>query len=53
MDIFNWKTGTYRYEVDIDDCILQSIGDWKTNKRNVYKGPRVSGDRYNIKKICS
>jgi len=42
------RAGTYRYEVDIDDCILQSIEIGKQIRENVYKGPRVSGDQYQV-----
>ena len=42
------RAGTYRYEVDIDDCILQSIEIGKQIEKNVYKGPRVSGDQYQV-----
>jgi UDP-galactopyranose mutase len=42
------RAGTYRYEVDIDDCILQSLEIGKQIKENIYKGPRVSGDQYQV-----
>jgi len=49
----NWtysigRAGTYRYEVDIDDCILQSIEIGKQIKNNKYKGPLVSGDQFKL-----
>lgn len=40
------RAGTYRYEVDIDDCILQSLNIEKQIRQNNYEGPRVSGDQY-------
>lgn len=42
------RAGTYRYEVDIDDCILQSLEIAKQIRENIYKGPRVSGDQYQV-----
>ncbi len=42
------RAGTYRYEVDIDDCILQSLEIGKQIKNNIYNGPRVSGDQYQV-----
>lgn len=42
------RAGTYRYEVDIDDCILQSLEIAKQVRFNNYKGPRVNGDQYQI-----
>ena len=42
------RAGTYRYEVDIDDCILQSLEIGKQIKKNSYKGPLVSGDQFKI-----
>ncbi len=42
------RAGTYRYEVDIDDCILQSIEIEKQIKDNIYNGPKVSGDQFKI-----
>lgn len=42
------RAGTYRYEVDIDDCILQSLEIGKQIRENIYKGPRVSGDQYQV-----
>jgi len=42
------RAGTYRYEVDIDDCILQSLDIEKQIKSNNYQGPRVNGDQYQM-----
>jgi len=42
------RAGTYRYEVDIDDCILQSLEIEKQIRSDNYKGPRVSGDQYQV-----
>jgi len=42
------RAGTYRYEVDIDDCILQSLEIARQIKSNDYKGPRVSGDQFKL-----
>ncbi|MDC1003218.1 UDP-galactopyranose mutase [Candidatus Pelagibacter sp.] len=42
------RAGTYRYEVDIDDCILQSLEIGEQIKNNNYKGPRVSGDQFQL-----
>lgn len=42
------RAGTYRYEVDIDDCILQSIEIGKQIEKNVYNGPLVSGDQFQL-----
>ena len=42
------RAGTYRYEVDIDDCILQSLEITKQIKENIYKGPLVSGDQFKL-----
>lgn len=42
------RAGTYRYEVDIDDCILQSLEIEKQIRLNSYEGPRVNGDQYQV-----
>lgn len=42
------RAGTYRYEVDIDDCILQSIEIGKQIRNNNYNGPLVSGDQFRV-----
>ena len=42
------RAGTYRYEVDIDDCILQSLEIGRQIKDDNYIGPKVSGDQYQI-----
>ena len=42
------RAGTYRYEVDIDDCILQSLEIEKQIRLNIYEGPRVNGDQYQV-----
>ena len=42
------RAGTYRYEVDIDDCILQSIEISNQIKKNVFNGPLVSGDQFKL-----
>ena len=33
------RAGTYRYEVDIDDCIEQSMEIYNEIKNNKYNGP--------------
>ncbi len=35
------RAGTYRYEVDIDDCIMQSLEIGKQIRKNDYKGPII------------
>ena len=35
------RAGTYRYEVDIDDCILQSLEIGNQIKEEIYQGPLV------------
>tara|TARA_A100001011_G_scaffold281293_1_gene291307 strand:- start:1914 stop:3077 length:1164 start_codon:yes stop_codon:yes gene_type:complete len=42
------RAGTYRYEVDIDDCILQSLDITRQIKENNYKGPLISGDQFKL-----
>ena len=42
------RAGTYRYEVDIDDCILQSIDIYNQIKTGVFDGPLVSGDQFKL-----
>ena len=42
------RAGTYRYEVDIDDCILQSLEIGDQIKKNIYDGP-VVGEKFKIK----
>ena len=42
------RAGTYRYEVDIDDCIMQSLEIGKQIRKNIYKGP-VIGEQFKIK----
>ena len=42
------RAGTYRYEVDIDDCILQSLEIEEQIKNNEYKGPLISGDQFRL-----
>ena len=42
------RAGTYRYEVDIDDCIWQSIEITKQINRADYQGPIV-GDQFKIR----
>ena len=39
------RAGTYRYEVDIDDCIYQSMLIFDEIKNNNYSGP-VVGDEF-------
>ena len=43
------RAGTYRYEVDIDDCILQSLQGGKQIRSKSYKGPLVSGDQFRVR----
>ena len=42
------RAGTYRYEVDIDDCIMQSLEIGKQIRNNIYKGP-IIGEQFKIK----
>ena len=42
------RAGTYRYEVDIDDCILQSLEIGNQIKKNKYSGPLISGDQFKL-----
>ena len=42
------RAGTYRYEVDIDDCISQSIEINKQINSSDYQGP-IIGDHFKIK----
>ena len=42
------RAGTYRYEVDIDDCIWQAMQIEKQVLEKNYSGPIV-GDKYKIK----
>ena len=39
------RAGTYRYEVDIDDCIMQAMEIYNQINRGVYKGP-IIGDEF-------
>ncbi len=43
------RAGTYRYEVDMDDCIWQSIQIRKQIEKGVYSGP-IIGEEYKYKK---
>ena len=43
------RAGTYRYEVDMDDCIWQSIQIKKQIEKGLYDGP-IIGDEYKYKK---
>lgn len=42
------RAGTYRYEVDIDDCILQSLEIGEQIKRGIYSGPLINGDQFRL-----
>ena len=42
------RAGTYRYEVDIDDCIWQSIQITKEINNSDYQGP-IIGEQFKIK----
>ena len=49
----NWffsigRAGTYRYEVDIDDCIFQALEIKKIIEKNSWDGPIV-GEEFKIK----
>ena len=35
------RAGTYRYEVDIDDCISQSLEIYEQIEKGKYNGPIV------------
>ena len=39
------RAGTYRYEVDIDDCILQSLQIYDQIKSGKYNGP-IIGEKF-------
>ena len=41
------RAGTYRYEVDMDDCIWQSIQITQQLKKGIYDGP-IIGDEYKL-----
>ena len=41
------RAGTYRYEVDIDDCIWQALEIKKIISENNWEGP-VVGDEFKI-----
>jgi UDP-galactopyranose mutase len=43
------RAGTYRYEVDMDDCVWQSIQIKKLIEKGIYNGP-IIGDEYKYKK---
>mgnify|MGYP001355005627 CR=1 FL=1 len=43
------RAGTYRYEVDMDDCIWQSLQIKKQIEKGSYKGP-IIGEEYKYKK---
>ena len=41
------RAGSYRYEIDIDDCIWQSLQIEKNLNRNFWDGP-VIGDEFRL-----